>query len=428
MSEYTQVMEDMNQDKVQTQYDEVCGQLNLDEEAKENAWKSYKAIYNDYILEGSQLDWLACSLYVACRDSSTHTVEGDTYTGNSINLTQILRATNMKIIEFFCKIKKWFDMAKLPPCYLEKIEALERKFEVISVIFKKYELEFATVFRFHDDNKQATPTGGSSSRPRSRKPTKAKPCTVHQLFQFGWILYIHVKDQFPLINDDLVNSHYLLLCCLNMMCGAAVVNKRRDLLNDDFLAIPTDGSISSPFDDFNGILSELCRQFAAIERECQVVHDYYWWPSVRRLYESQVLAGIGGNNPPELADVLNNLLYPASFHNNFRSLKSAYELAMLQEGDFDERIFLHNETDTEGQSTHHHNNNSIDKDRSVSQLPSVIILLIPPTTNTTLSPLLYPFTLMIVVVVVMEGYDNNTSCCVLYCHYLTLACQHFESH
>jgi hypothetical protein len=213
-----------------------------------------------------------------------------------------------------------------------------------------------------------------------------------------------------------------------MMCGAAVVNKRRDLLNDDFLAIPTDGSISSPFDDFNGILSELCRQFAAIERECQVVHDYYWWPSVRRLYESQVLAGIGGNNPPELADVLNNLLYPASFHNNFRSLKSAYELAMLQEGDFDERIFLHNETDTEGQSTHHHNNNSIDKDRSVSQLPSVIILLIPPTTNTTLSPLLYPFTLMIVVVVVMEGYDNNTSCCVLYCHYLTLACQHFESH
>jgi transcription initiation factor TFIIIB Brf1 subunit/transcription initiation factor TFIIB len=98
MSEYTQVMEDMNQDKVQTQYDEVCGQLNLDEEAKENAWKSYKAIYNDYILEGSQLDWLACSLYVACRDSSTHTVEGDTYTGNSINLTQILRATNMKYV------------------------------------------------------------------------------------------------------------------------------------------------------------------------------------------------------------------------------------------------------------------------------------------------------------------------------------------
>ena len=51
----------------------------------------------------------------------------------------------------------------------------------------------------------------------------------------------------------------------------------------------------------------------AIERECQVVHDYYWWPSVKRLYESEVLIG---SRSSDLNDVLSSLLQPASFQNN----------------------------------------------------------------------------------------------------------------
>ena len=60
-------------------------------------------------------------------------------------------------------------MAKLPQSYLEKVEALERKFEVISVIFKKYESEFCEVFILQE--KKLTP-GTSSGRPRSRKPSR----------------------------------------------------------------------------------------------------------------------------------------------------------------------------------------------------------------------------------------------------------------
>lgn len=63
-------------------------------------------------------------------------------------------------------------MAKLPPIYLDKVEALERKFEVISVIFKKYEMEFSTVFQLQDNVKQQSGGSGGNSRPRSRKPNK----------------------------------------------------------------------------------------------------------------------------------------------------------------------------------------------------------------------------------------------------------------
>ena len=60
-------------------------------------------------------------------------------------------------------------MAKLPQGYLDKVEALERKFEVISVIFKKYESEFCEVFVLQE-KKQTT--GPSVGRPRSRKPSR----------------------------------------------------------------------------------------------------------------------------------------------------------------------------------------------------------------------------------------------------------------
>lgn len=61
-------------------------------------------------------------------------------------------------------------MAKLPSSYLERVEALERKFEVISVIFKKYETEFSELFQLGEG--KVTPSVGSG-RPRSRKPNKS---------------------------------------------------------------------------------------------------------------------------------------------------------------------------------------------------------------------------------------------------------------
>ena len=40
------------------------------------------------------------------------------------------------------------------------------------------------------------------------------------------------SGKYPMINDDLVNSHHLLLCCLDMIYSAAYT-KRPDLLNPE---------------------------------------------------------------------------------------------------------------------------------------------------------------------------------------------------
>ena len=86
-------------------------------------------------------------------------------------------------MEFFRKIKKWLEMARLPPSYLEKVEALERKFEVISVIFKKYNAEYSALFQPRDSTQRPS-SGGGGSRPRSRKPNKyvAFPTSVLLFF------------------------------------------------------------------------------------------------------------------------------------------------------------------------------------------------------------------------------------------------------
>lgn len=59
-----------------------------------------------FFSKGPHIEWLACALYIACRSSVTKTVEGEEYTGNSISLTQILRATKLRLAcwKYFVKM------------------------------------------------------------------------------------------------------------------------------------------------------------------------------------------------------------------------------------------------------------------------------------------------------------------------------------
>lgn len=69
------------------------------------------------------------------------------------------------LIEFFKKMKKWIEMATLTLDFQHKIEALERKFEVASIINDKYKKVFHDLFLM-PDHKQQTPNK------RARKASK----------------------------------------------------------------------------------------------------------------------------------------------------------------------------------------------------------------------------------------------------------------
>lgn len=62
-------------------------------------------------------------------------------------------------------MKKWLEMTRLPQSFQHKIEALERKFEVASIIYDKYRKVFWELFELSDAEVTATPT-----KPRGRKP------------------------------------------------------------------------------------------------------------------------------------------------------------------------------------------------------------------------------------------------------------------
>jgi retinoblastoma-like protein 1 len=67
--------------------------------------------------------------------------------GSYVNLTRLLRTSNLSLVDFFDKSRKWGDMTNMNQEFRSKIERLERNFAVTTVIFKKFEPIFRGIFK-----------------------------------------------------------------------------------------------------------------------------------------------------------------------------------------------------------------------------------------------------------------------------------------
>ncbi|RXN30063.1 retinoblastoma 2 isoform X1 [Labeo rohita] len=230
----------------------------MDEESSNGAWRSYENISKNYTLEGSELHWLACALYVACR-SSVPTIGKGTAEGNYVSLTRILRSSQQR----------------------------------------------------------------------------RHPCTVTEVFNFCWILFIHAKGNFPMISDDLVNSYHLLLCALDLVyCNALLCSSRKDLLNPAFKGLPEDFN-SKDYKPGPGSLcfiEKLCELHDGLVLEAKGAKEHFWKPFIKKLFERKVLKG--------KEDTLTGFLEPVNFGDSLASLNRVYEEHVLSSGSLDERIFL----------------------------------------------------------------------------------------
>ncbi|XP_029909294.1 retinoblastoma-like protein 2 isoform X2 [Myripristis murdjan] len=310
--------------KARTGFEDLCRALNMDEGASNDAWKSYENISRNFTLEGSELHWLACALYVACR-SSVPTVGKGTAEGNYVSLTRILRCSEQSLIEFFNKMKKWQDMANLPQDFRQSTEKLERNFTVSAVIFKKYVPIFKAIFK--------APSEDPPRVHRSRKQRR-HPCTVSEVFNFCWILFVHAKGNFPMISDDLVNSYHLLLCALDLVfTNALLCNARKDLLNPNFKGLPEDFA-SKDYRPAAGpycFIEQLCELHDGLVLEAKGVKEHFWKPFIKKLFHKRILKG--------KEDSLTGFLDPMNFGDSFASLGRVYEEHILATGSLDERIF-----------------------------------------------------------------------------------------
>ncbi|XP_016423922.1 retinoblastoma-like protein 2 isoform X1 [Sinocyclocheilus rhinocerous] len=311
--------------KTRHAFEDLCRALNMDEESSNGAWRSYENISTNYTLEGSDLHWLACALYVACR-SSVPSIGKGTAEGNYVSLTRILRSSQQSLIEFFNKMKKWQDMANLPKEFQQSTEKLERNFTVTAVIFTKYVPLFKDIFK-----------GPTDELPRMHRGRKQRrhPCTVTEVFNFCWILFIHAKGNFPMISDDLVNSYHLLLCALDLVyCNALLCSSRKDLLNPAFKGLPEDFN-SKDYKPGPGSLcfiEKLCELHDGLVLEAKGAKEHFWKPFIKKLFERKVLKG--------KEDTLTGFLEPIHFGDSLASLNRVYEEHVLSSGSLDERIFL----------------------------------------------------------------------------------------
>ncbi|KAM7150635.1 retinoblastoma-like protein 1 isoform 3-T8 [Macrochelys suwanniensis] len=270
--------------------------------------------------EGEVVHWLACALYVACRKSILPTVGSGLMEGNCVSLTRILRSAKLSLIQFFSKMKKWMDMSDLPQEFRERMERLERNFEVSTVIFRKFEPIFLDVFQ--------NPYEETPKPQRSRK--QRRKCSVKELFNFCWTLFVYTKGNFHMIGDDLVNSYHLLLCCLDLIfANALLYPDSRELLNPSFKGLPADFHTAEvkASEEPPCIIATLCELHDGLMVEAKGIKEHYFKPYISKLFDRKILKG-------------DCLLDFCSFADNNKALNKEYEEYVLSMGDFDERVFL----------------------------------------------------------------------------------------
>uniref|UniRef100_A0A669B4G2 Retinoblastoma-like protein 1 n=1 Tax=Oreochromis niloticus TaxID=8128 RepID=A0A669B4G2_ORENI len=310
----------MEESSVRRSLETLCQELNMDEQTATEAMDNFTAIWNTYTLEGDVVHWLACSLYAACRKGSTPTVGKGLMEGNCVSLTRILRSSKLSLIQFFSKMRKWADMSKLSQDFRLRMERLERNFEVSTVIFRKFEPIFMDMFQ----NPQGT---DPPRQPRSRKHRvlffcRRLPCHISDVFKFCWTLFVYTKGNFRMIGDDLVNSYHLLLCCLDLVFGNALLcANRKDLINPTFRGGgPVLLSQSPP----PCVLERLCELHDGLVVEAKGIKQHYFKPYIQKLFQKQILKG----------------------HDD-KAINREYEEYVLTVGDFDERVFLGADADEE---------------------------------------------------------------------------------
>ncbi|KAG5888211.1 hypothetical protein JTB14_036222 [Gonioctena quinquepunctata] len=167
-------------------------------------------------------------------------------------------------------------------------------------------------------------------RNRKQRPV---PCNTSKVFEFIWNLFITLKGEDPQYSSELIKSYHLLYACLDLAFKNAFLTERRDLLNPQFEALPSDWN-SPDFilpSEAPCIISHLCKCPSMLT---EVMHMKMY--DLKSLMTTFIFNGTLMADPSSFVGFLNRDF----FEQNFKNVASSYETRLLNKADVDERIFL----------------------------------------------------------------------------------------
>ncbi|XP_050049483.1 retinoblastoma-like protein 2 isoform X1 [Dermacentor andersoni] len=351
--------------EVRACFQEVCSSLNMDRLTSDQALNTYENISMNYTLEGNMRHWIACALYVECRNGNVPTVAHTSrIEGNCVSLTRLLSICRISLLDFFTKMKKWADMANLNERMRQRIETIEKSFCVTAKIYEKYVQIFATIFKEHQGAAQRRSI--KAVKRRVHRPTQ---CNSNDMFNFIWTLYVYIKGRFSAICCDLVNCYHLLLCCIDYGYCTALAAKRVDLLDPKFYEAQQDKLKKDSDNQDVGIIRELVKSHDGNFEDASVLKAHHFRYPIQQLMEEKILHGD--------FKTLALSLEPAAFDTSIKKLNKTYEEGVLKEGDLDERIFL-DDNAQERIGTPRHTLDSVQRELRMCQADTVVKLVEVP--------------------------------------------------
>ncbi|CAF1047479.1 unnamed protein product [Adineta ricciae] len=189
--------------EVLDRYNELCYDLNMDNETKEEAMKNYVEVLKHYVLEGDEIHWLSISLYISCRENKFLLKNQN----NPISLTRLLKsANNLSILKFFSKLHQWENMRNLPENLRKEINQIEKSFEISSIIFEKYLQIFFSIFHGNLEKFNC-----KNEKKKNLKLQKDEKYSLNDFYSIIWTIYSLSKTIYPSTFNNLMNSFHLLL-------------------------------------------------------------------------------------------------------------------------------------------------------------------------------------------------------------------------